>query len=437
VAKKALDLSGRPGKVAGREYLLVDLPYIVARDLLRVEQFDHDTGRGYQRGLDEKKASSLAAEMREGRYTPAGLSASLTDRHKISRTDDGVVTVKNVSHDAPLACVDGQHRLRSMAILHAESPDEWADVSVPLLLLLDHAHQATDFLNLQRGNAVSRNLMRSLEFKSGMIDDENVGFATEVVGRLAADRRSFMANGVAYVTNDKRKLQYSTLISSGGSTLGTTVYGGAKIAREFGRSPDWLADVYTAGWTYLQTHLTPLDPDLGEESIRKALSTGRLLEPLSQGGNRGGTHLLLGIFNLLAWRTGYAGLDKPGDEDLKRLADTVDWLWADAEFDGGSAPTLREHLGEFAQAYYKDFKGPKTLGIPNELVNVLSPSTLNLDAKQWRAARKGVKPGEPVKRGRGRPRLSDEEKAARKAAKKSEALKQREAAAARIAAQMG
>jgi hypothetical protein len=432
VAKKSLDLSGKPGKVAGREYLLVDLPYIVARDVLKVEQYDHDTGRGYQRGLDNKKASALAAEMKDGRYTPAGLSASVTDKHKVSRVDDGTVKIVGVTPDAPLALVDGQHRTAAFAQLFAESADDWTETTMPLLILLDHAHQATDFLNLQRGNAVSRNLMRSLEFKSGMIDDPLVGFATEVVGKLAADTRSFMANNVAYAANDKRKLQYSTLISSGGSTLATTVYGGAKIASEFAMTPEWLTACYMTGWTYLRKHLTPIDEGLGDDAVRKALSTGRLLEPLYNGGNRGGTHLLIGVLNMLAWRTGYASLDKPSDEDLDHMAKCVDWLWGDAEYDGGSAPTLRQHVGEFAEAFFKTFKGSRVNGVPVDLVAVLSPSTLGLDAKQWRAAKTG-------KRGRGRPPLSDAEKAARRAKraaeKKSKQLIQREAAAARIEAQ--
>ncbi|OJW23007.1 MAG: hypothetical protein BGO49_28140 [Planctomycetales bacterium 71-10] len=448
-ASSGVVLKGKVGKIGGREYVLVDLEYVQARDILKAEAYNPQTGKGWQRELNEDKAGKLVAAMRGGHYTPAAFSASISDKHTVNRKGDHV-EILGVTRDTPLNQIDGQHRSWALAKLFAEDQDKWTDTTIPLLITLDHSRLAEDFLNLQKSNPVARNLLRSIEVKEGLITDadkmELITLATDVISKLALTKTSFMPNGVAYTSNEKKKMQYSSLISPGASTLATTVYGGAKIAKDKGKSAKWLYDVYMVGWNYLEKNLKPADSEIPNETTTRLafMSDGkndiRLLTPLSKDGNRGGTSLLIAVLNMLAWSTAKADLDAPAENDLKKMCECVDMLWAEVQFDGGSAPDLRHHAGEFAKLYYKGYRGDKHDDIPTDLLDVLSPSTFDLKGKEYKSEKREAEKarlkalgltlkGKPMgKRGR-KPKAEETPPA------KSPALEAREAAEARIASQ--
>jgi hypothetical protein len=247
-----------------------------------------------------------------------------------------------------------------------------------------------DFLRLQLGKAVSRNQIKSMQIAGGVVDKKKAPFfdmATKVARLLNADTRSFLFNQVAFDAGVKFPLNYSSLIADHASSLATTLYGGALIARAFDKSPEWMVERYVEAYNAIKNYEDEKDGHYVFIDPSEKLCT------TYDGGERGGSHLMIGVGNCLAWRLAREDRDEATEQDVERLLKNVEWKLRGPST-GGTFTDKRRDMGNFARSYFADLKDKKVAmvdKVPEPLIELTSVSTWGIPsevASAWKKEKK-------------------------------------------------
>ncbi len=275
---------------------------------------------------------------------------------------------------------------------------------ITMLILLDY--RKADFDNLQEGRPVNKSHRLSMRLKEGLIDEKKrpgLEFSQKVLYLLNENPESHLHKQVKFDSGSTAPLEFSSLAATGGSDLGTSVYGGARISlydnndyASFStgkqRTPEWLASMYVAAFQAIHKHGDTVEfkhPVTGEVVlIPSVLQQNYPLCP-TPGGTKGGSSLLNGLGNMLAFRMAWQGKDEPQPKDLKHFVECVQDTFG-LELDGNfGGPFKRQLLGAFAQRYFADIlqsdgeeentKKLTPIGeIPYLLTLILTRSTLDI-----------------------------------------------------------
>lgn len=422
----------------GRKFINNTHKYGEIADWVHAETFQYETMAGWQREVSESHVKNLREEMENNNFTPTPWAVTINEWHDqslkhSSEADKSFVNIRvGSNNDHKLLITDGNHRRNAIKTLlqEAEQIDDkdmkerLLNLPIAVTIHLNHEKTTGDFLNLQKSRPVARNVTKSMEILSGLIDDEEdyplMRFATDAIIKLNNNTRSHLAGTVAFGEARMTEVQYASLVTPGASTLLTTVTGGAKIARHFDKSPAWLVDKYIEAFEGLRKFATPTDPTMGDDAVREIFSQDMMLVPvggtgIGNKGTRGGSHLLIGIANCYAYVMANRTDSTPTDQDLKWLAEAVDDIFnvdpKHSDF-GGSAGDKRRWMGKFVRKYFKHAKftikadgttveyPPFEKRIPAEFIELLSTSTMDVDTKSWKAYKAEKSGVTPKKRGR-------------------------------------
>lgn len=403
---------GDDKKVFDRPYVIVTAPFAFVRRWIVSEPYDSASDTGWQRKTTPAHIKKLRIDMEADDFTPTAWYATADEWHiehglKYLPVEPGYHPQVNltVNEDHKLRITDANHRFESLKLYRtdmatAERQDmvELIDqIPITIIVSLSPQHLLTDFLRLQKGKGVSRSQLKVMELKTRMLPSEKleiIDMATKIARILDQDERSHLFQQIAFDTMDVKKgIQYSSLLADHGSSLAWTLYGGAIIALEYEKDAEWMANVYIE--TYLALKDT-LDQDDGTKAFMK---TNEKLCPESDGGSKGGSFLLLGVGNCLAFRLCYLGDDYLPDEDGERVELTA--YKKLRGLTGGSAPDKRKDMNAFATLFFSDLKDRvtgrsirKVGGIPADLVDITSFSTWGIDKddrQEYQAAQKAQK----------------------------------------------
>jgi hypothetical protein len=374
-----------------------NLPFYEAREYIMAVRFNGQTGTGQQREIVKGHVRRLKKEMEVGAYTPANVSAACSKKHRqaLVLNEDGTFGLA-VNSDDPLLLTDGGHRFEALTRIVKELEEKsqkaegkekeqlsrWLEqarnVPVTVTVYID-GDPAQDFVRLQQGRAVDASHMLSLKFQQKLLDGQGIRTAFEVARLLHKDKGSPVGGLVRFDSRGELPLPVSSLCSAGASDIGTSLVGLARIGQtgENAKEPAWLACAVTAAFKALQKDA----PDV--------LASGKVLTPLSDGGTRGSTTMLIGVGAVLAYRMSALGHTAPSEEDLSRLVQSAKSNLDESVSGNFSGPTKRKLLGLFAKDFLADLAGEKHCGLPVGLLRTLSPSTFAVEPLPKVAKRPG------------------------------------------------
>ena len=315
-----------------RQYGTVqNLPFYEAREFVMAVRFNGQTGTGQQREIVESHVRRLKREMEAGAYTPTNISAACSKKHRqaLVLNEDGTFALP-VNSDDPLLHIDGGHRFEAMDRIVKELEGKLAKagekdkgrlarcleqakaVPVTVTVYFD-GEPAQDFVRLQQGRAVDAAHMLSLKVQQKLLKDQAVRTAFDVARLLHKQEGSPVRDMVRFDSRGKLPLPVSTLCSAGASDSGTSLTGLARIGQmgEKAKEPDWLAFAVTAAVKALRKDAPAL------------LACDKVLTPMSEGGTRGSTTMLIGLGVVLAYRLSVLGHAASTADDLSRLVQSA------------------------------------------------------------------------------------------------------------------
>jgi hypothetical protein len=359
-----------------------NLPYCEAKEYIMAVRFNGQTGKGQQRELVEAHVNRLKKEMVAGNYTPTNVSAACSKEHRESLKLNGDGTFElPVNSDNPLLHTDGGHRFEALKRLieeleqksqkadgeEKERLSRWLEQArnVPLTVTVYFDGDAAwDFIRLQKGRAVDSTHLLSLKVHQKMLNDKAVHTGFQVARLLHKQEGSPIHHQVRFDSRGELPLPVSTVCSSGSSDIGTSLVGLARVGLmgEKAKEAVWLAGTVTAAFKALQKDAPIL------------LADGKVLTPLSEGGTKGSTTMLIGVGVVLAYRLSVLGHEAPTEEDLSRLVESAKYALDETVAGNFSGPTKRRLLGVFARHYLTDLPGEKHDGFPVGLLRTLSAS---------------------------------------------------------------
>lgn len=398
-------------KGKGRQYIVLTIPYREARQITEVVQYDDKRGRGEQRGLIAPWVATLRSAYVNDDYTPAAWYACLTPAIEKGlkfegKNDKNVILTIPEGEQLPL--IDGQQRNGALDRLYseAEGRDDQAalmtilDTDVTLIVYLtgDAKDRRANFLHLQEGKPVSRQLLQTLRVRAS--DDPTELFAYQTAKALAANNQSHLFQLVGF-GNDTAQISVHTITTSGGSESATSIYGGAEIARHYGLTTEWLVNTYIEAYQAIVSRAgtVEMDDGLGGKQQWPSLFLDKFpLTPLGQwSGSKGGSALIIGVGNMLAYLKGLQEHHGDAtDDDLDELVRACNEVFASPLPNGLSAPDKRRLMGDFARSLFHDFlleDGDEPQegllasddGIPKPLTDLLSRSTFGLRRAESKA----------------------------------------------------
>ncbi len=371
-----MKLRGEVHNFNSRKYMVVTVPFETAKNIFRTDVFSALTQTGEQRAVFGAHSRKIRKAMQSGNYTPAAFTVGIRDSHKEGlsfadvEVDEGdgprnyTEATLELAEGDYLPLVDGGHRTDALN----EIGEAAAKLPVTTLVLLD-GNTALDFLNLQSGRTVDRAHMLSLNVarNSNTKDHEVVKLALEAGRILATNTESPFYNVVKFDSTGLTGIPISTLASKGASDIGTSLVGGARIARFVEKDAAWLAACIIKVYKTLKEK----SPDL--------FATGRVLTPPPYG-TRGSATMFVGLGNMLAYRLAAQKSAVPTEKDLQVLVDAAEQTCDKVVKGNFAGPVKRNVLGDFADKFFADVVDvDKTHeGVPLELVNLLSTSTFGV-----------------------------------------------------------
>lgn len=388
-----------------RQYGTVqNLRYSEAVELVKPVPFKGETGKGQQRALVQNHVRKIKREMRNGNFTPTPVSAALEDRHLAGLTlnPDGTFSLVVKSQD-PLLHTDGGHRFEALGQLieeleaaaekaktdeERENLTRWAEQAkvVPCTVTVYFGgNPQQDFVNLQAGRTVDTSHMKALTLHAKDGKPE-MGLAFEVATTLNKDKTSPFYNEVRFDSRGNRRLPIATLTATGGSDIGTSLVGVAKLGISRGKSAKFLAAALTDAYVALKESS---DAD-GEDG---ALEEGKVMTPVVNHGTKGASTMLVGVGLCLAYRLISLGKEKADQSDLDRLVAVVGRTLNVATKGNFSGSVKRKLLGRFAKEFFADTTETRHQGVPIPLLKTLSCSTFDTLP---------LRKGAPATKGRGR-----------------------------------
>ncbi len=371
----------------GRKYVTVQLPVTDANKLFKPETFSSETGQGEQRFVNYPHQKKITAAMQDGRFTPTGWTASITEEQRARmKVENGRFTLELADDTIPL--IDAGHRQASLASLLENDEfkpsveTSWVDICV----LLD-GNRREDFLNLQFGRPVDKSHLQSLTVAEGLLDEKNgpaLKLAYEAAKILSSDKESPFYNSIRFDTGGASGIPISSLMAKGASDISTSLVGGARVALEAGHDAKWLANTVQAAFNAVKAGAAEL-----------TRPRHRLCPPPN--GNKGPATMIIGIGNLLAYRLTAHNREIPNDEDLKILIRSIRGTLAGEIAGNFSGPSKRTLMGEIATVLYDDvLDDDNHEGVPLKLVTMWGTSTFGVKKLDKPRKKRGRKPAAKV-----------------------------------------
>lgn len=363
----------------------------------RSRQYFDDQGDGEQRSLIEAHYKKLRNEMEADMFTPAPMVFAMPDEIEVDDNDTELEL--NLSDDDELLILDGQHRLEALNILVEDKDfgDKVKEMDVAIQINLNGNRQ-TDFVNLQKSRKVDAAHILSIKIKNGDFPKwqvEHIRTAHKLAKILSKDKVDSHLYRQIKFDSGLGNISLNTLLSRGSSDIATSMIGGARIASAGEKDENWLADVYTDTFKAIN------------DDAFELLDQGKILCPIWDGGTKGGTTLMNGVANMVA----YMMIEKDTDniEDIKdvflqAVRDTLDISNGKV-----SGPDKRQYMGDFAREFFSAYdKDDLHHGVPVALIKLLSASTFAVEPlpKPTKVESEPVADG--TKRKPGRPKKEEE-----------------------------
>lgn len=248
-----------------RHFMFVQVPFSFLLNFVDVSIYNDTTGKGVQREEITGHVNSLEKDIRNGDYTPTPFAAHARPVHMVkNRTEnpDGTTTVI-VASNAKLTSSDGGQRGRALRRLllkagDAAQKERIENLPIGLTVYLEPDRHVQDFINMQKGKNMDRAHLKSLLHRHGK-DKDNKNYplietCRQVLHGLNEDQSSYLNREVRFDTLDSGHLRWDALSATGSSELATSFFGGAIIAKNFGKDADWLTAVYMDAWHAVQKY---------------------------------------------------------------------------------------------------------------------------------------------------------------------------------------
>lgn len=390
------------GEEFTRPFVIIVEKFKKLREWLVVVEYDSMKQVGWQRAASESHYQAIARDMARNEFTPTGWVASADEWHvknlefpDVPEGSHPVVNLK-VNNEHRLRLSDGNHRYESLKFLLDKALEDGdaarvraiENTYIDLKVLLSPSYILSDFVRLQKGKAVSLNTIKAMDLASGNMSEEkleNTRYATRLARILSEIERSHLFHNIAFDKPDAKRVQYSSVIADAASSQSTTLYGGALIGMKFGRELEWMAERYVEAYQLL-------GEDKGEDGKPYLYSGTKKLKPANLEGTKGGSHLLIGLGSVLAYRLCILGKFEPDQIDREELEHFREVGTKKFEHgrSGGSATEKRVDMNAFVKAYFADLKDEVEMyeGIPLGLIFTTSISAWGIDGKafnSWKA----------------------------------------------------
>jgi hypothetical protein len=383
-----------------RRWISVTLPFSEARQWFEIKVYNYQRKTGEQRETIKSWVSTLKREMLGDNFTPAGWSAGIRPSHAKSMAIDEKTKMATVTatQNSKFAHIDGGHRgVAMLKILEAaeKAKDQKLvemlnNCEITIQIYLDPTRLKKDFTNLQEGRPVSKAQRRIMKIQNKSFGDvQPIYDLALAVGELMNKTVTcHMCGQVAFGDSATNKVGIDTLTTSGASELACSVFGGAKIALHASKDANWLLETYVEAYDAIKQHCAT-EPEVPDSPA--VLSRGNILSPLGVfDGKKGGSSLIIGVGNMLAWRKVAMGHVNATDIDKQLLANITDDVFGEERSEGGlDAPRKRRLIGDFATQLLADLvldpdeepvagKFPGNEGIPQPLIDLLAPSAFGI-----------------------------------------------------------
>lgn len=373
-----------------KKYLTAEIKYGSARTLLRADVYNVENSLGEQRPKDQTQVRKLRNAIENGNYTPASFAASVKDNHEVRFEKNQAVI--EVDEQEPLALINGFQRFSALESLRDKGgvTQKLIDnLPITCIVHLNAASRKIDFLNSNKNKPINKTHMLNLMVDSKAIekgDPALVENARNIARLLQAEVNSHVYNQIGMSGYSKAAINLSSLTSSHASEQASSLYGLAKVAREYEKDNDWAVQRVVDAWQILQ------------DATPELLETGKVLAPPPNGKVLGAS-LIVGLSVLLAYRQKLLEQDKPTDNDIELFVTA-----ARAVFDISDEVTIKEKrslLGDFAELFFADLAEREDTpvgyhdGLPIPLSRVFSGPSYG---------RESLPKEKAPKKGRGRPK---------------------------------
>lgn len=370
------------------------MPFREAITIFRPREYDFVANVGEQRPKIEAWVSRLRRIMDDDDFAPAMWSACLRPAQltKVEWHNDGTITINTGT--TPIALIDGNHRGQAMLKYYAIAEKKGdtvamelldkCDISIQIYLEPDRARKT--FRALQEGKKVSPDLLALQKLRDDDVSPQS-DLAFKAAMSLNGNKDSHLAGKIGTGGTVTNMIGIKTAMTDSSSELSCSILGGANIAVEFKKDPDWLEKCYVEAWDAVQ-HATDQSGEFMGRAMASCLMAGKVLCPLGWvGGKKGGTTLISGICNMWAYMKAVKAVKEMGDGERNYLAGCVDQVFNFVNDGGLNAPQKRTLMGRFAGAYFQPIvlnegEKPKagkvaaaSNGVPLPLYNhLMSPS---------------------------------------------------------------
>ncbi len=390
-----------------RTYADITLPYADAVEFVSPVRYNAVSGKGEQRATIEAHVRKLKGEMQDGNFTPTQVSAGVRKSHivKLVMNVERQTFTLGVDSGDPLPQTDGGHRYEALTRIHKELTDsleaeedvekkqaiqtyidELLVLPVGIRLFLDGNTQR-DFINLQAGRPVDAAHLFSMKIQQKVMDDPAYKVAFDCAKLLQRQDGSPFVNVIRLDSRGTAPLPISSLCQKGGSDLGTSLIGLARVASAGEGKP---LDASRLAFAVIAAHKAIAERHPG------LLESGKVLATIGNGGTKGSATMMVGLGIVLAFRQAVQGDDLPSEDDLTKLADAASKS-LDVGVNGNfSGSVKRSLIGDFAKIFLADLDVEKHDKLPALLLRTLSPSAFGATSlpkqKPAKPAKKAKKP---------------------------------------------
>ena len=359
-----------------REYTTVTIPFATAAQIIKAEVYSAKTGHGEQREEIDAWVKKLKTSMEQGKFTPTSISVGTKEKHRKAlrfHELDGTRLVEleiDLDSTPTLPLLNAQQRFAALKRIRkqAENPDVQAKIDalpVTAIIYLDGSTRE-DFINLNQGKAIDAAHLLSLKVQTKTVAEKDLPYyrvAVDIAKQLASDPDSPFVGQIRFDSRGIAPLTINTLCAKGGSDIGTSLMGLAKVALHAPNGPydaEAMAETFKTAYRVIKEKA----PDL--------MLPNKVITPPPEG-TRGSATMLIGMAVVLAYRT---ALETDSDDVVhEQLVEAAQTTLDDMISGNFSGPIKRDYLGKFTACFFKDVEVEKHHGIPKELVKILSAST--------------------------------------------------------------
>jgi hypothetical protein len=385
------------GGAARRRFINVNMTFLQLLKYTKIEVYSAITNLGEQRDADKNHVKRLKKAMLKGEFTPCAMSAGLRQSHtndcKIDHDTKKVILKLDPSNPIPLT--DGGHRTRALKEIWDEG-----DVAVkrkvesctfPVTIQLDSAYVSQDFLHLQEGLKMDKSHLASLKMASDNYTGEQkqiMNLGKQVLLQLHHNDQSHLFGQIKFSSSDASPFGWESLLKFSGSDLSTSMVTGCRLYIKYKQEDvNLLVNCYTQAYQALRRYGTTETMTIGGAEITEPviLMEKKLLRPMILSGTKGGSRLIVGLGNCLAFRKIYLREQQITPADMEHLARSAEAV-LDAHADGNmNTARLRTEMGRFAREYFSDLQGSDMVfrdGVPDILCVETGNSTWGIDVER-------------------------------------------------------